>query len=520
PIIGNTVYVSTYDSLYNPANPITESTDLTYHALRANTDNNHVIWASIEYDRLPDAAGDSMMILKDWAYTDKQYLRLSNVTGGDSVFVYDLRNRVRQVGLVEEIGGVPTARVITLGFPNTRDLIVATDAAVRTPGIEAATLNNLYQTNNDADFIIITHRGFTSSAETYKEYRDTATTHPLTARIVYTDEIYDEFGYGTITPWAIKRFCKYALDNYSTKPKYFLLWGKGPFLTRGQESASIVPTYGYPATDYEFIGHFDQNSNMVNPEAAIGRVNIFSNDEGLAYLNKVNEYEHTPWNSWMKEGVFLGGGANQAEQNAISGAFNFMIGAFTDIPFGGKPHYFQKNSASTIIDPTTASYHDQITEGVQVIHFFGHSTSNILDISIRQPFEYNNFGRYPLMVAMGCYGGDFTAGESFGESWIKQPRRGAIGYIANSSAGYLNPLRAYGQIFYTRLYQSFLGQPVGDALRNSLVTYTDSLVGIQFRNHGRQLNLQGDPAVKLYSAQRPDLEIDETSVYFTPDNFT
>ncbi|MEL6594217.1 MAG: C25 family cysteine peptidase, partial [Bacteroidota bacterium] len=97
---------------------------------------------------------------------------------------------------------------------------------------------------------------------------------------------------------------------------------------------------------------------------------------------------------------------------------------------------------------------------------------------------------------------------------------GCIGYLANSSAGYLNPLRDYSRVLYPRIYNSMLGMPIGDILRTSLETYTDSLIGIQYRNHGRQLNLQGDPAVVVYYPERPDLAVEESGVFFTPENFT
>ncbi|MEZ4826020.1 MAG: C25 family cysteine peptidase [Bacteroidia bacterium] len=269
------------------------------------------------------------------------------------------------------------------------------------------------------------------------------------------------------------------------------------------------------------MSHFDQQSPALSPEAAIGRLNIFNDAEGLEYLAKVNEYEHSSWQPWMKEGTFLGGGGTLGEQNSISSAFDYMIDIFSDIPYGGKSHYFQKNSSSITIDPTTASYHDEISGGVSVIHFFGHSTQNIQDVSVREPFEYNNFGKYPIMIAMGCFGGDFTVDEeSFGERWVKEPNRGSIAYIGNSSAGYLNPLRDYGRIFYQYHSNEMMGMAIGDIIRTTLTVYTDSLIGVQYRNHGKQMNLQGDPAVRLYHPVKPDLEINSSSIYFTPDNFT
>jgi hypothetical protein len=512
------IYIRTYERSHTPQNPLTGTTDFTFFAEKANTDNNNLSWLSMTYDRLPDMNGDSTLRVDDWANPNgKSYFNFDNVAGEDSIFGYDFVNRVRYGGVINNSRG----RIIIKSAPNVRDIFFTTDWGIKKPKIEAGQFNNLGDPDEGAEFVIISHRGLTSSAEAYANYRDTATVNPVSVKLVYTDEIYDEYGYGTITPWAIKRFCKDALDNWNEKPKYFFLWGKGKFLTRGAEEQTMVPTYGYPATDYEFVGHFDQFSNAIRPEAAIGRVNIYNDEEGMAYLNKVREYERTPWEAWMKEGVLLGGGGQPSEQNAISDAFSFFMSIFTERPFGGKAHYFQKRSSSVIIDPTSASYHDEISGGVSLIHFFGHSTQNIQDVSIKEPQEYNNFGRYPLMIAMGCFGGDFTVGgSSFGERWVKEPSRGAIGYLGNSSAGYLIPLREYGKVAYRFLYRDMLGKPIGEAIQNNLFTYSDSLIGISYRNHGRQMNLQGDPAVIMYNTLKPDLEVNQTSVFFNPSNFS
>ncbi|MDP5169613.1 MAG: C25 family cysteine peptidase, partial [Bacteroidia bacterium] len=523
-ITNATVYQKTYTREFYPSSALTDETDLTFHALKQLTDNNHVSYAAITYSRQPKVDGDSLIWVSNWDKASKSYLRIDGMGGTDSVYVYDLKNRFRSTGVM--FNGTQ-GRVIIQGFPNTRDLLVVTEKAIQTPRIESPALNKLFDPTQGATYVIITDRKLSASAQAYAQYRDTATTTPINSvKIVYTDEIYDEFGYGSITPWAIKRFCKYALDSWNVKPEYFLMWGKGRYRTReANPQYPLVPTFGYPSTDYEFVCNWRQDTIDINPEAAIGRLNIYSDAEGLDYLQKVNEYEHTTWSPWMKKGVFLGGGGNEAEQSDIGGAFQYMTTRFKGIPFGGEVIYYQKTNSSIVIDPNEATYHDEISDGSEIIHFFGHSTSNIQDVSIREPFEYNNFGKYPLMIAMGCYGGDFTvgsepAGASFGERWVREKGRGSIGYIGNSSAGYLDPLRKYGRIFYDYAYGSMSGEPIGNIMKEVLTIYTDSLRGIFFTNHGRQLNLQGDPAVKLYVSPAPDLQVTNSSVFFTPDNFS
>ncbi|MEM6766644.1 MAG: C25 family cysteine peptidase, partial [Bacteroidota bacterium] len=512
-LAGVQVYIKTYERDYQAS--LSEVTDLTFNALKANTDNNQLCWAELTYDRLPDFDGDSTLTISDWEKAGPAYFKFADVAGQDTAYVIDMVNPVRSKGLINGNGEL---EVVVPGFPGKRDLLITTDKAIKKPRIESSRLSRLFDPSFGAEFVIITHPSLEASANAYKAYRDTAQANPLSAKVVYVDQIYDEYGYGTVTAWALKRFCKYALDNWTIKPRYFLLWGKGRILTR-DEHPTMVPTFGYPATDYEFIGHFNANSPNLNPEAAIGRVNVYDNEEGFRFLQKVIEYESTSWEPWMKEGVFLGGGADAAEQNAISSGFEFMINRFEDVPVGGISHYFQKSS-NTIGDPNIASYHDEVSGGTKLIHFFGHSTSNIQDIALREPNEYTNTGRYPLMIAMGCYGGDFTAGRSFGERWVLEGRKGSIGYIGNSSAGYLNPLRDYARVFYNEFYKEERnGLPIGDVLREVNQIFTDSLNNTMYRNHSRQLNLQGDPALTLYFPAQPDYEIKESGVLFDQQNF-
>ncbi len=512
------VYIKTFTRNYTVGSNLTANTLLTFSAKRETTDNNNVCWSEIRYDRQPDLAGDSIVWIRDWDKTTEAYFRFNNMRGQDTLFAYDFTNRIRHKGLITGTGATRTANMVLIGSNDTRDVYFASDKAIKKPIIAEAKLNRLFDVNNTADYIIITHRDLAASALAFAQYRDTATVNDVTVKVVYTDEIYDEFGYGSITPWAIKRFCKYAIDNYQVAPKYFMLWGKGTYDTR-RADYPVVPTYGYPATDYEFVGHFDPTSISLSPEAAIGRLNIYNDTEGLAFLNKVNEYEHQPWDVWMKEGVFLGGGATAGEQSAIEAGFSQMVTDFAAPPTGGGVYYYQKSSSNTI-DPTTATYHDEISKGVSQLHFFGHSTSNIQDINIREAYEYYNVGRYPVMIAMGCYGGDFAGEESFGERWVKTPNKGSICYIANSSAGYLNPLRDFGIFYYAFRKGPTFGQSLGDIMKYTITKYTDSLTDIYHVNHGRQLNLQGDPAVIPHTPKKPDLEVTAASVFFTPTDFT
>ena len=480
-------------------------------ASSANT--NRICWADIIYDRLPDLLGNGSLPIYNWDKSSSSYLSLDNVRGEDSIYIFDTQNLTRSVGTLTGVGETKQGQVILAAGSGERPLYISSDAGMLSPTIEPHQLKDLTSTKG-AEFVIIAHRNHQNSAEAYVQYRDTASVNPLSAMAVYTDEIYDQFGYGSVTPWALKRFCKYALDNWEVTPQYFLLWGKGHSSPRGLQN-NLVPTYGYPATDHEFISHFDPNSRELNPEAAIGRVNIYNDEEGFRYLEKVKEYESTPWQTWMKQSVFLGGGANENEQNFIGTGLQRGVDNFESAFYGGDPTYFQKRSGETVLDPAAAAFHDIISNGALFIHFFGHSAVNIQDVDIRGSSEYDNYGKYPLVIAMGCHGGNFTGGRSFGENWVIQEDKGAIGYLANSNVGIISNLRNYSDFFYESWFRDLpSGSSIGEVILNTIMNSTSANRDTRSLNHARQMNLQGDPAVKLYYPRFPDLSIKESNIFF------
>jgi hypothetical protein len=510
------IYVRTRQLQYN--NPIGNQVQLMFEALgdqNGNTDNSNLCYHAITYDRLFDLDAQSGIVMTNWSKPGNAYFRFTNAAPTTSAVAYDLTTHTRCAGT----GSGTDAHVVVPGSLLDRQIYVAVDGAVKTPLVSQTHLANHSDPANGATFVIIAHRSLAASALAYKNYRDTCSVNPQTATVVFTDEIYDEFGSGTPTPEAIKRFCKYALDNWGTQPKYFLLWGKGQYEMR-EHSFNLVPTYGYPADDYDFVSDFNPTQVDASPQASIGRVNVYNDADGMVYLSKVMEYERTPWTPWMKEAVFLGGGNDTTEQKPILDYLLRFKQYWEAAPLGGHVNYYQKyNTGEVTNSPLTAT--DRFNAGCSVLHFFGHSSSNIYDVDIQEPTLYLNYGKYPLIIAFGCYGGNFTGDpKSFGERFVLAEGRGSIGYLANSTAGYLTPLGQYGESFYPIRGTSGFGDAIGDQVRATIDNYLNTWTDQVYLNHAKQMNLQGDPAVSIYFPQKPDLEITESSIYFDPVNFS
>ncbi len=516
----STIFIKSYTRTYTGAlNGATNLLPIKYLA-NGPVDNNGVCWASAIYDRVASQGMDTVSFFKisKWEIDSVQSIVIPKVKGIDSVYIYDFKNLYRNSGVLVQQGAFKDLKARIYNDPTFQpsELYVVTDLGLKKPTIENAVFSKLHApADGGAEFVIITHRAYAASALAYKNYRDTATVNQIPAKVVYTDEIYNEYGYGSFTPWAIKRFCKEALDSWTIKPKYFLLWGKA---LNTSNNVGTVPGICYPWSDFEFVSHYNPFAYDLDIRAAIGRVNITSNQQGQDYLNKVIQHEHTPFQPWMKQGVFLGGGSTQTEISLISSTLLRGMNVFEGAPFGGISTYFQKVTNSTTND--FATYHQNISDGASWVHFFGHSASIIQDVSIKEPTEYSNYGKYPFFFAEGCYGGDFGKGESFGEKWIAQAQRGAIGYLANSGPGYAPELSSYSDTVYRYMHNKMFGQRVGDAIKNYDKQYILVSNSVGWRNHMRQMNLQGDPSIQLHVPAGKDIEINAANVYFYPENFS
>ena len=487
-------------------------------------------WFEIRYDREFRFDGETQFNCR-WNNPFNTDVRIqlqgTGATNADEVLFYDPANRRRITGLVQ---GGNVEFIIPKGQNSGEREIWFTTGNQTTLNAQAtkqtaAKLANYSGASAGAEFVILAPRALQGSAERYATYRDTNTVNPKLAKVYYIDEIYDEFGYGSRTPMALKRFAKAALDNWSIQPEYLFLWGKGREKLKNT-APFHVPTWGYPASDMEFIANFRLDTFDLEPRMAIGRMNVKTDAEGDAYREKVDDYEHSGFQFWMKRAVHLGGGNNASEQNTISSYIgDSHIEIYEGAPFGGQVTYYQKSSNAVIDNTVTNDVRDLINDGIGLIQVFGHSSATVFELAIEEATNYTNYSRYPFMIINGCYAGSFaTYSRTFGENFVMEPNRGSIGLLALSTAGYASYMGQFTNHFYEVAYRDSIGIPVGDVMRETvrrnLVNKPASEQRAFVKYHTRENNLQCDPALRLYNPGGPDLAIEESGISFNPSNFS
>jgi hypothetical protein len=475
-------------------------------------DNINVPFIQVVYDRLTRFDNDAQARIR-WTNTalEDKYFRFENMNLSGAGMVYDMTNRRRIEGI--SVGSTLHA-VVRRAFSPEHDMWVTSMGTIDNISVNLQVTTALTSPQGRTDvgvqFVIIAAKNYGSSAQTYAQYR----TGRFSSKVVFVEDLYDEFSYGNETPVALKRFMRYALTQWNTPVRFVLLWGPP---SGGPDVA--VPTWGYPPTDHEFVSNFDGANPNYTLLAPIGRVNVRNNEQGLAYLAKVQDYEAMGNEAWMKQGLFFGGGTTAFEHNAIENTLQEMKATFENCPFAGNGYLYQKRSTTGTQNEATPEVTQAINDGNVAISFFGHSNAQRWDLEILPPQVYTNYNKYPFVYAAGCYTGNYTAGNWLGQQWVLEPNRGAIAWLSNTDLGLLSQLRNYMRVLYTNAFETRLNQPIGDVIASTIVTHRTNDGSYTSRNHIRQICLHGDPSIVLKNPSLPDLVLTQANVAFEPANF-
>jgi len=369
-----------------------------------------------------------------------------------------------------------------------------------------------------SDFLIVSHRALWTGANAYAAYRNTKGYSSL---LVDVNELYDQFAWGIRQhPQSIRSFSDYMIDNAAGYPKYLLFLGKGIMLPDARSgvghSLNFVPTWGEPSSDQLFTSKL--NSNKFIPELATGRIAATSNDDVTAYLNKLIEFESNqlqPPSLWMKNVLHFGGGTDLNEQNVLAAKLSAYAQVVQDTLFGGKVYTFLKNSSAPIQINQSQYLQSLIDSGSTMMTFYGHAAGTSFDISTDAPENYNNKGKYPLVLAQSCYVGDiFTTSKLLNERFVLTPDKAAIGFVAVPDKGIIEELDAYSTELHQQLFRLNYGKSVCESMNKTINTLMNANPG--YKNVCMSMTMHGDPAINLNSYDLPDYSIDNSSIIFDP----
>ena len=480
--------------------------------------------------------------------TQGNYLLIDNFnTGNTAPVLYDVANGRRYLGDITTNPG-KVRFVLPASTQASRSFILTSLEAGNISPVTTLTKKNfldLTATANQGDYIIISNSALyndgtgTNQVELYRSYRASAAGGGYNAKTLDIDELQDQFGYGIYHhPSSIREFALNATDNWTVKPKYIFLIGRGIsynyYPNQGTPvsffQTNFVPTFGWPASDLLLTARPGQ----IAPVVPVGRLAAINGIEVKNYLQKMKEYElaqATPSpliasKAWMKNFMHVAGGKTQSENDL----FVYYMNGYRDIAvkpmMGAHVELFAKSTTASVELASNQRITELFGQGLGYLNYFGHSSATTFEFNLSNPNDYANAGKYPFFSASGCNAGDYYRYDparlngdlTQSEKYIMAQQRGSIGFLASTHFGIPQYLDNYNRGFYTLFSNTMYGNTVGNQMKKNIENLgLNPNLDFYSRMHLEENTLHGDPAMHINYSTKPDYAIEDQFIKISPD---
>jgi len=506
-----------------------------------------IVRVELSYPATFDAGNQSSFAFELSASATPRYLEISNFNRGNlKPLLYNLSEGTMQVGDTTMAGVVRFKLPASVSSSNFVLQSAVSASYKNAVGLSSVSFKNFSQAVHQGNYLIVTDRRYANDGnghdyvEQYRSYRSSAAGGANKAMVAYTDDLYNEFGYGyDFSSLALRNFLHYAHSHVSwtERPQHVFLIGKGldysSYLSyKAAPYASYpfyaVPTFGQPGSDL-LLTDFSKNDQ---PKISTGRLSAFTAQDIKVYLDKVIEHEQglesgiqtREQQLWRKRFLHIAGATDPVQLLTIEDALKRQKGLLENTSFGGFGMVLSKSE-----NPEQESVNNQLIDslmnhGVGIVQFFGHSSASTIDYGLDFPEKYTNDKRYPLIIANGCGAGNiflFTGQRYLSERFLFTPHAGAIGFLAGVNTAYSAYLGFYTDSLYDRIGNTLYNKSLGEQMVynvNKLITMPSFQNDFLMKMHTEQILLNGDPALKLTQAALPDYSVDSASVQVSPDH--
>ena len=500
------------------------------------------------YPRQFDFGGANNFYFELPANNAGNYLEISGFNYGTvSPVLYDLTNGKRYVG---DISNAPMVRVALLPSSASRKLLLVTQEPsfpLAITGLTQRSFINFGSPTNQGNYLIISHPALLSGpngsnpVQEYADYRASATGGSYSPKIYMIDQLIDQFSFGIKNhPLSIRNFLRWARTTYANPIKNVFLIGKGLQYLQNYayqsnpdfNKLSFVPTFGYPASDNLLT---TDPGLDVTPRLSIGRLSVINGNEVAIYLAKVKQYEQqlafqSPLiadKAWQKNVVHVIGAGDGTLGNILTNSMNNFSAIIRDTLYGANVHTFSKLSTAPVEQVNATRLYGLFEQGIGILTYFGHSSASTLEFNLDNPDGYNNAGKYPLFILLGCSAGNFynfnlarlSTKETISEKFVLADQRGSIATLASTHLGIVHYLDIYNTRTMNATSVSSYGKTMGEVMRDAVnqVYNLTSQNDFYARFHCEQTTLHGDPALHMdISYHKPDYVIEEPMVEINP----
>lgn len=525
----------------------TATIDIKNLSLTAN-DRMVIAKTEIQYARQFNFGGADNFSFELPANASGNYLEITGFSfGAISPVLYDITNGKRYVC---DIGSAPLVKVALEPSAVTRKLLLVSQAPAFPRDVAALEQRNFINyalPANQGDYLIVSHPALTNGAggsnpvEEYKAYRSSAAGGAHNAKVYQVDDVIDQFGFGIKkNPGGLRNFIWWARNTFSAPVKNVLLIGKGLSYTQQKtyesnpdiDRLSFVPTFGVPASDNLLAA--DPGLDEI-PKVSIGRISAINAAEVAIYLAKVIQYEQQQAFSspiikdkaWTKNVIHVVGASDGALGAILQADMDNYKRIISDTLYGANVNTFSKVSSAPVEPNASEKLYRLFEEGVGLMTYFGHSSASSLEFNLDNPANYNNPGKYPITIVMGCNAGNFynfntlrfILKETLSEKFVLADQRGSIAFVASTHFGIVHYLDIFNSRTYLGATTNMYGKTLGELMRESITRTFDLTTQNDYyaRFHCEQTTIHGDPAIKLdVLAPKPDYAIEDPYLKVNP----
>jgi len=442
-------------------------------------------------------------------------------SGSPQVLIADISKQKPKL-IIGKGGPVKGVRYLRTEGPADRRYVASDLSAI--PGVDLQQYRpqrDLRSSNNRADVIVIAWHDFTADMQPWVEFRRS---QGHAVEVVDVQDIYDQFGYGELSPHAIRAFLRYAAEHWqgsklAPAASYVLLIGDSTSAYRNEfrnDVINYVPTMRVTATDDPFasdqwfVSMFGDDSFS---DAMIGRFSVNNRDDLRNVIRKQLEYtaqETTaPWQNrlgFIADHTEFDETLDRVMTRAVPPWFEKTSVSMSDLPWIDN-YYFPKELASVrrakVSPQATLQIRDMFNEGAAVVTYFGHGSPNIWsnermwfggDSPNSDNHLLTNRDRLPIVINMTCNSGAIDYPQpnwniAISEDFMRVPNGGAVACFVPSGPGLtLQHERLMNEISLELFGKE--SQPLGQSLQLALWRY---LAEGNPRHLAEMFILLGDP---------------------------
>jgi len=502
--------------------------------INVNADRVAVPYLRMIYPHTPnlDNKNEFKLLINDAVGQSKSYFNFSNFNGSTAPIFYDIDNNIR----IKVTKNSSNYQVLVPNSGGEKKCFIASNSNIHSvTGMHAvsgnAKFHNYITANPNADYIIISHPLLMGSNSTYATANDYATYRNSTgfnSLVVNIEELYDQFSYGIHkNPMSIRNFIKKLGYTYGySQFKGIFIIGKSYRAVEYRKKNSsyngtLIPTMGSPPSDNLLVAGLVDS--LYKPAIPIGRLSAKTLDDVDLYLDKMQIYEDrslNPYDLWMKNIMHFSGGSTATEQLNFSKYLKSYQKIAEDTFYGAKVYTIYKTSADPIQINMSELIKSRVNNGVSLMTFFGHAAGIGFDISIDNPEEYSNYGKYPILLANSCFAGDIFQSTSVtsvnsSEAFVLIRDKGMIAYLASITKAYPNQLNIYSKNLYQFFVADYYNESIGKVIQKTVEEIQNAT--IQRKEVCLEMTLHGDPVLKINSAPKADYAISNKSVFYNPE---